>query len=68
MHVVLVWAAIAYSKKLGGLDHKCLFLTVPESGSPWSECQHAWVLKESPLPGLQTGGCLAVTLHGRKSS
>ena len=29
---------------LGGLNNKCLFLTVQESGSLRSGCEHSWVL------------------------
>ena len=45
---------------LGGLNNKCLFLTVWESGSLRSGCEHSWVLlKAFFLAGSQPpSGCV----------
>lgn len=39
--------------RLGGLNNKHVFLIALEAGSLRKGCQHGWVFREVPLPGLQ---------------
>ena len=59
-------ATITKYHSLGGLNSRCLFTTVLESGKPKIKVLADLIPDENFLPSLQDGCLLSVFSHGRK--
>ena len=65
---VLPQAAMTSYHSLGDLDNRHLFLTVLESGSPGSGCQHGPVLGVKPISSYRWSiSCCVLTWQGEKA-